>query len=204
MKWGLALSGGGSWGIANGGIIEVLDSNNIKPNYISGSSMGAIIGALYALGYPPSVFTDLVNDISLWNIANFKRKTLKGGLHAGILSQNISKLLNPLIGDALIEDCKIPFVCVAGKVSNPIKWQNILLGSFTDEISETVELHVFSKQTRIVDAIMASSAIPVLFSPVEIDGDSFIDLCSFGAIPTRTLRDTYHPDIIVATKTTPT
>lgn len=204
MTWGLALSGGGAWGIANGGVLDVLAENDLKPDYIAGSSMGAIIGALYALGHPPSIFPDLLKEISVLNIAGIAEKPLAEGLHGGLLKQNITHFLEPIIGDATIGDCEIPFVCIAGKVGDPIQWQNILKGSFTGEVMDMVTPHIFQNETRILDAIMASSAIPVLFAPVEVDDDTFIDLCTFGAVPSRSLRYVHNPDTVIATMTTPT
>ena len=54
-----------------------------------------------------------------------------------------------------------------------------------------------------MDALLASSAVPVVFSPVRIDDDEFIDLVHFGAIPARSLRATASPDVVIATDTQP-
>lgn len=203
MSWGLVLSGGAALGIANGGVLEVLDREGLKPDYVAGSSMGAIIGAAYALGIPVAAIHNVIIALSMKNVAGIATRPLKGGLHGGLLTQNIEHHLGTLFGEARIKDCTIPFVCVAGRVSHPIRWMRILQKGFTQEVREQVTLHVFPPATRLMDAVMASSAIPVVFSPVAIGDQEFVDLCHFGPIPARTLKDTYHPDHIIATDTYP-
>lgn len=203
MSWGLVLSGGAALGIANGGVLEVLDREGLKPDFVAGSSMGAIIGAAYALGIPVAAIHDVIAALSMKNVAGIATRPLRGGLHGGLLTQNIERHLGALFGGARIKDCKIPFVCVAGCVQSPIRWMRILRKGFSKEVIGQVTLHVFPPDTLLLDAVMASSAIPVVFSPVTIDGKEYVDLCHFGPIPARTLKDTYYPDHIIATDTYP-
>lgn len=202
-SWGLALSGGAAWGIANAGVLEAFEKEGLTPDYIAGSSMGAIVGGIFALGYRSKELKLLIKDISLRNVALLRNQPLQGGLHGGFLMQNLEELLRPLIGHATIGDAKIPFVCIAGKVKEPITWRKIVRKGFTRHLMDRVELHVFPPQTPMLDALLASSAIPVIFAPMEINGESFIDLCDFGAIPARTLRSIHHPDILIGTDTAP-
>ncbi|MFH1670122.1 MAG: patatin-like phospholipase family protein [Patescibacteria group bacterium] len=203
MKWGLVLSGGSALGMANAGVLERLEEEHLKPDYIAGSSMGAIVGAIYALGNPPAVFHDLLKELKISRLASLSEKPLEHGLHGGILRQNIKEHMEPLIGDAKISDCSIPFICIACRVKEPIRWERIVQKGFSDHVTSIVEKHVFPPETKILDAIMASSSLPVIFSPYEINGDTFVDLCNFGAIPARTMHEIFHPDIVIATDTTP-
>lgn len=203
MHWGLVLSGGAAFGIANGGVLEVLEHEGIKPDYVAGSSMGAIVGAAYAMGVPLSKLRESMCKVRLTNVARFSPRPFRSGLHGGFLRQCLEEHVGPLLQDARIADCKIPFVCVAGKVKEPIRWTHILKEKFTQEVLDGIALHVFPPETRLLDAVMASSAIPVVFSPVEIDGIQYVDLCHFGPIPARTLKEMYNPDRIIATDTYP-
>lgn len=204
MTWGLVLSGGAAYGLSNAGVLEVLEQNHLKPDSIAGSSMGAIIAGVYALGLPLTVIEEVCDSVELRKVAKWSKKPLKGGLHGGLLRQNLEEILRPHIGDATIGDCQIPFVCIAGWIKEPIDWTKIVKHGFTDTVIQKVERHIFGPETPLLDALLASSAIPVVFSPVEIDGKQYGDLCHFGAIPTRSLKETYNPDIIVATDTDPT
>ncbi len=203
MKRGLVLSGGAAWGLANIGIMEVLEREGISFHCIAGSSMGAIIAGLYALGIPVQKYSDLAEKISLLKVAKLSTFPLPQGLHSGLLRQQLHDILFPLIGDATIGDCRIPFVCIAGKVKKPVEWLRILSPDFTKHFLDSVEPIIFPPETRMLDALLASSAIPVVFSPVTIGNDTFVDLVHFGAIPARALRAAHHPDVIIASDTQP-
>jgi|CXWL01.1.fsa_nt_gi NTE family protein len=201
--WGLVLSGGAAYGLANIGVLQVLEKEGYRPNCIAGSSMGAIVGALYALTGTTELLSTLCDTLTMTNVARLSDEPLKQGLHGGIFRQELEKHLRQYVGDACIGDCKIPFICIAGRVREPIDWTRIVRKGFTDYVLKRVEPIVFSDETPVFDAIMASSAIPVLFSPITIDDDQYIDLVHFGSIPSRTLRKTLHPDVIIGTNTNP-
>lgn len=202
MTWGLALSGGAACGYANGGVLNALTAHGLLPHSLTGSSMGAIIGALYAYGIPLPQIQALCQ-VEFTQIATLSETPLKQGLHSGLLRQQLEERLRPLIGDATLADCQIPFTCVAGRVRRPIEWLSIVQHGFAEHVKDAIEPYVFPQETRIMDAILASSAIPVVFSPVKIGTEEFIDLVHFGGIPSRTLRDSFHPDVIIGTDTNP-
>jgi len=199
MAWGLVLSGGIAQGIANVGVLQVLEREGLA----AGSSMGAIVGALYALGYPASVFDEILRKLNPFVVAEPSGNPLKEGLHGGLFQQKLSAFLGDLVDGKTIDDCGIPFLCIAGKVVKPIKWERIVAPDFKDDVMASVEPHFFRHETKLIDALMATSAVPVFFSPHRIGDDTFVDLCSFGAVPSRTLREIYLPDAIVATDTQP-
>ena len=181
-KVGLVLSGGGAKGFAHIGALKVIDSLGIKVDYIAGTSMGAIIGSLYAAGYSgkqlDSIFSILdfdavINDhlprsaktfyerdntekygvILPFN--NFKLK-LPSALSRG---QNIFNLLTKLtlhVSDIdEFEKLPIPFFCVATNVETG---KQVLLDS-----------------GNLPQSVTASSAFPTLFQPVTIGDDLLID-----------------------------
>lgn len=203
MNWGLALSGGAACGLANVGILEVLEENGYRPGAISGSSMGAIVAGLYALGYPPSQIRAVAAKLSPVTVVEIASAPFRGGLHGGFFTQRLEEHLAPLIADATIADCDIPFVCVAGRVLQPIQWQRALRPGFTEHVLESVDLHVFDRDTRVLDALRASSAVPVIFSPARVGDDEFVDLVHFGAIPVLSLKAEVKPAPIIATDTMP-
>jgi NTE family protein len=197
-NWGLVLSGGTAFGLAHAGLIEELEAEGLTPDCVAGSSMGAIVGALYASGHGPAIMRDLCEKLTLTSVATWSKEPLKGGLHGGLLSQRIREHLEPLLGEKTIGDCSIPFVCVAGRVKKPINWLHLGKGDFLERVRASVELHVFPPPTPLIDAILASSAVPIVFSPAKIGNDEFVDLLNFGAILARTLRERCHPDVVIA------
>jgi NTE family protein len=203
IRWGLVLSGGAACGLANVGVLEVLHEAGLRPGCVAGSSMGAIVASLYATGHPPSVLRELAGSIDALSVARLSQRPFKGGLHGGLLQQELDRHLAPLLGDARIGECEIPFVCVAARILRPVRWQRMLLPGFADHVRENLALHIFPTETRILDAVRASSAIPVLFSPARVDGEEFVDLMHFGPIPARSLREVHGPEIVIATDTQP-
>ena len=182
VKVGLVLSGGGAKGYAHVGVLKVLEENGIRVDYIAGTSMGAIIGALYASGYSAKELDSLlrVHDFSTFttdevprDAYSFYQKENKGkyaislpinkwkiGLPKSISKgQNISNLFSQLTEHVHhVEDFSklpIPFFCIATDL----------------ETGEEVVLdHGF-----LPEAIRASSSIPSVYSPVEIDGRMLVD-----------------------------
>lgn len=203
MKRGLVLSGGAAWGLANIGVLRTLEREGFSFDCIAGSSMGAIVAGAYALGISIDVIEDTAAKISLLNVASIAHPPFKQGFHGGLLRQKLEVILAPIIGNAKIADTKIPFVCIAGKVMKPVSWEKIIFPGFTEHFSERIIPHVFPPETRMIDALLASSAIPVVFAPVKIGSDEFVDLVHFGAIPARQLRALYAPDVIIGTDTNP-
>ncbi len=200
---GLVLSGGAAWGLANIGVLEVLEREKIRIDCIAGSSMGAIVAGVYALGVPVKDILEVSRQLTVFKIARISDRPLKQGLHGGLFRQQLEDILTPSIGNAQIGDCRMPFVCVAGRVKRPIPWEKIVLPGFADRFFDAVEPYVFPDETRLMDALLASSAIPVAFSPVEIGTDTFIDLVHVGAIPASALQKQCSPDFLIGTDTNP-
>ncbi|CAM4075568.1 patatin-like phospholipase family protein [Gillisia limnaea] len=182
VKVGLVLSGGGAKGLAHIGALKVIEESGVKIDYIGGSSMGAIIGALYASGYSATQLDSLFHDIN-FNILiqdqvprsakTFYEKedtekyaitlpfdgfkvSFPSGLSKG---QNIYNLVSRLtlhLGNIReFKNLPIPFFCVAANI----------------ETGEQVILDSGS----LAKAVSASSAIPSVFNPVRIDGKLLTD-----------------------------
>lgn len=151
FKTGIILSGGGVRGFAHAGILKALNEADIFPDVISGVSAGAIVGALYADGHSPDeIFEIFKEDKSFFNYAKIK---IPGrGLFKTIgLRNNLSRHLSV----KKLEDLKLPLIVAA---------TNMTKGEV-----------VYFDEGEIMERVMASAAIPILFEPVEIEGDLFID-----------------------------
>jgi len=182
LKIGLVLSGGGAKGFAHVGVLKVLEEAGIRVDYIGGTSMGAILGALYASGYSAyeldSIirkydFTDLMQDNlprsskSIYQKENDEKYALSlpiikrsvGFPTALSKGQNVSNLLTKLTEHvSLIDDFSelpIPFFCIATNLETG--QQKILEKGFLPE------------------ALKASGAFPTLLDPVEIEGELYAD-----------------------------
>ncbi|WP_291275441.1 patatin-like phospholipase family protein [Flavobacterium sp.] len=181
-KIGLVLSGGGAKGLAHIGVLKVIDSLGIKIDYIGGTSMGAIIGGLYASGYNAkqldSIFTTLDADAliqdyvprgskSFFEKRNdelyaitlpFKKLKLEtpNALSKGMYNYNLlSKLTFHVRHLRDFNRLPIPFFCMATDI-------------------ETGEEIILNKGI-LAQAMVASGSIPSLFNPIEIEGRMLVD-----------------------------
>lgn len=182
-KLGYALSGGGARGFAHIGVLKVLEEYGIQPDYICGTSMGAVIGALYAQGYDAQAIQDLLLKVK-WQDAmddSFKRKEL----HIG------QKRWAPYgVGSFGVDEqarIKLPSsVWVANRLN--LALARLFAGSGTDEDFTrfpipfscvatdllTGEKVVFTRG-NLMQAVRASLSVPSILEPFELDGHLYID-----------------------------
>ena len=182
LKLGLTLSGGGAKGLAHIGVLKVLEEEGIQPHFISGTSMGSIVGGLYAIGYTAAdlekvahtvAWLEYFNDDVTRNfkpiedketsekyqfsfpVENGKIQFPKGFIKGAKMSMLLSLLTLPVHQTKNFNDFSIPFCCVA-----------------TDLI--TGEGYVFDKG-YLPDAMRASACIPTVFEPAEAEDLILID-----------------------------
>lgn len=150
MKVGIVLSGGGSRGIAHLGILKALEEIGIKSDIISGSSSGAIIGALYAGGFTPDQILDIIKEIRLLKIM---RPALK---KTGLLKMDITEALYyKYLPDNSFESLRIPLIVTATDI----------------QVGKTE--YFFTGE--LIRPVMASTSVPVIFDPVRINGKCYVD-----------------------------
>ncbi|NLP46958.1 MAG: patatin-like phospholipase family protein [Epulopiscium sp.] len=174
MKIGLALSGGGIRGMAHIGALKALEESAIIPDYIAGTSIGAIIAGLYAYGYSAQeleelVFTYIHNiiDINYMGIIRslFRLKDLKTrGLSGLIKGERLEFLLKTLTNNCWISDTKIPIVIPAVGVHNGITYY--FLSQKLYFIGQKYKKSI--QNIKLYKAMRASMAFPVVFSPKKI------------------------------------
>jgi NTE family protein len=153
-KYGLALGAGGARGFVHIGVIKALEELRIKITHIGGSSIGALIGGMYAL------WGDIQKVESI--ILNYDKKRLLdlfstdiGLLHGVFKGDTVLEALEQYVGDSKISDCKIPFVAVSVDMLNGEK--------------------VYHTTGLLRDAMRASMSIPLIFKPYELDGKYLVD-----------------------------
>lgn len=152
-KVGLVLGSGGARGAAHIGVLQVLDELQIPIDLIAGASMGAIIGGAYAGGLSPNELEREWTRTSFFNLA--KQFLPSGSTKYWSSGKEIHKLLGELVGDVRIENLQIPFSAVTMDLA-------------------TGDAHLIS-EGLLIDAMRASSSIPVLFAPVERNGSYLVD-----------------------------
>jgi len=163
LTLGIALGGGFARGIAHIGVLKVLEQENIPVDYVAGTSVGAIIGALYCAGMTSSELEDMARTL---RFSDFARWTLSR--YGFCNSDRMVRLFARTLKKQTFEELAIPLAITA-----------------TD--FRTGEPVVFTKG-RLVDPIRASCAYPGMFLPVEIDGRAYIDGMLAYGVPTTLLR----------------
>lgn len=180
MKIGYALGGGAARGLAHIGVLKVLEEHGIHPDFIAGTSMGALVGALYAGGYTAGDIERLARSLD-W------RKMLlltdiqppSGGF---IMGNRVMDLLKSILGDLSFSQLKIPYACVAVDI---ISGEEIVL-----------------REGSLLDSVHASFAIPGIFKPVLIKERFLVDGGLRNVVPVSVCRE-MGADYIIAVNVIP-
>lgn len=163
-KLGLALSGGGARGFAHFGVMQAMNEYGIKPDIISGTSAGAIAGAMLATERHPE---ECLHFFIHKKMMHFARFTLS---KSGLMS--MSKMKNHLqdfLQIQTFDDLKIPLVVTATDMTNATS--------------------VHFNQGELIPCVVASCSIPILFTPTRINGVNYVDGGVFMNLPVRPIRE---------------
>lgn len=209
---GLVLSGGGAKGIAHAGVIQALEDNEISVDYITGTSMGAIMGGLYCCGYSPAEMMTLLESeaFSYWSTGKtepsmnyfFASEAASPQMFSFPIKLGKDKnpsrqeppasIINPIpmsyafveLFEAYSAQCGgdfnklfVPFRCVASNVGDN-------------------HAQVLSRG-RLEDCIRASMSFPIVFQPIEVEGNLLYDGGIYDNFPVNVMRKDFAPDIMI-------
>ncbi len=202
-KIGLALSGGSAHGFAHIGVIKYLEELGIEVDYVTGTSMGSVVGGLFAMGYSADRIAEIAGELdwnqlmsnrvplnevapiekafhdripisALWKNSSFRLP--RGFIRGQKLDLVISKVYSPAYQIEDFDDFQIPFRCVAVDI-------------------EDGSIDVLDKG-YIGNAIRASMAIPTVFPPKEVDGRLYVDGGLLRNFPVEEAKD-LGADIVI-------
>ncbi len=151
MDISLALGGGGTRGISHLGVISCLESNGFRVRAVAGTSIGSLIGAIYATGKNPGEIKELIKKFDINNL--YRRNPDDGPAllgHAGMM-----EALSAAIGDRTFDDLSLRFACTA-----------VDLNSYHE---------VYLDSGKVIDAVLASSAFPGVLPPKKHHGALLVD-----------------------------
>jgi len=163
---GYALGGGGARGLSHIGVMKVLEEHGIYPDVIAGTSMGALVGALYASGLRAGDIERALR-LDLRRLAMLADVTWS--LSGLVKGKRVTAALESFLGDLTFADLKIPFACVATDIVNG---QQIIMRS-----------------GPVITAVRASISVPGLFTPVKVRGRYLVDGGLVNMVPVSTCRD---------------
>ena len=166
MKTGIALGGGGAKGLAHIGVLKVLQQNGIVPDMVAGTSIGALVGAMFCLQGDIGA----VEEFALgFENANLSQYLAARPSSSGLVSEKrIQGFLDGILGSAAIENLDTPFVCIATDVRRGIE--------------------VALDRGSLARAVRASISIPVIFKPVAWEGRFLVDGGLVNPVPVDALK----------------
>lgn len=162
---GYALCGGGAKGFAHLGALKALEERKILPEIIAGTSAGALAGVLYADGFAPEEIADLFRGHKMKDFAGIS--LFSGGF---LKPTGVAKMLRDNLHARRFEELKIPFRAIA------TDW-------------ETAQVKVFSEGDGLVEAVIASCSVPMVFEPIEIHGVQYVDGGVLKNFPVSVIRE---------------
>ena len=212
QKVGLVLSGGGAKGMTHIGIIRALEENNIPIDYITGTSMGAIIGSLYAMGYSPDDMEALLRseDFKRWYSGQVEPE------YGYYFKQNrpTPEFFN--IRFSFKDSLHIKPQILPTSMVNPIQMNLVFVELFARTTAacsgdfnrlfvpfRCIASDVYNKKPLIMrrgdlgDAVRASMSFPFVFKPIEIDSVLAYDGGIYNNFPTDIMREDFKPEVII-------
>lgn len=206
---GLVLSGGGAKGIAHIGVIRALEDNNIPIDYVTGTSMGSIVGGLYACGYTTDEMLDLIlsDGFGYWSTGTMDPR-LSFYLNRARQTPAMFDLPLPIgqskaseIPKSLISPLPMNFAFM--ELFSPLTAQikgdfNNLMVPFRCVASDVEGRHKMVLSSGSVgDAIRASMSFPAVFQATEVDGRLLYDGGIYDNFPVNVMRSVFAPSIMI-------
>lgn len=164
MEISVALGGGGIRGVAHIGVLEALENAGFKIRAVAGTSVGGLVGAAYCSGYRLSEILDLLDGVSPRHL--YARQPGDGPSLMGYAG--LAEIMIKVLGESQFSDLKIPFACTAV------------------DIRKSQE--VYFNQGRVIDAVLATMAIPGVFPPKRIGEAELIDGGVLDPVPVTLAR----------------
>jgi NTE family protein len=214
QRVGVVFSGGGASGLAHIGVLKALEENNIPIDYITGTSIGALVGALYASGYSPWELEGIVNSEEFQKLATgliedkyifyFKQKepnsswiTLRFSAHSNFQTSLPTNLISPIPADLSLMEM----------LSGPAAAANYHFDSLfipfrclaADVVSKK---QVVFKKGNLNQAVRASMSYPFYLKPISIDGRLLFDGGLYNNFPSDIMYNDFFPDMIIGSSVT--
>lgn len=213
-KVGLVLSGGGASGMAHVGVLKALEENEIPVDYITGTSIGALIGGLYAAGYSPEEIEAMVTTQAFLDATNgiiddqykFYFKEHYEGASMVNWRFNLDSTFEANIPNSFVSSTPIDYglmIYMSGADAKSNQNFDSLFIPFrciASNITDRKE-HVF-RSGNLAAAIRASMTYPFYLAPIEVDGKIMFDGGLYNNFPANVLCEEFQPDFVIASNVT--
>ena len=212
QRVGLVLSGGGAKGLTHIGVIRALEEHGIPIDYITGTSMGAIIGSLYAMGYSPDDMVKLLSseDFKRWYTGQVESE------YVYFFKKNRANPEFVNIRMSIKDSIRLKTQFLPSSVVDPIQMNIAFMQLFSQATAHSnrnfdnlfvpfrcIASDVYEKKPIILsygdlgDAVRASMSFPFVFKPIEIEGTLAYDGGIYNNFPVDVMMNDFHPDIVL-------
>lgn len=214
QKVGLVLSGGGAKGFAHIGVIEAMEENNIPVDYITGTSMGAVVGAMYAMGYSPEDMRRLVGleNFRQWAtgvitqdmIYNFKQGEKDASMFRLRFSINDSASYTQWPTNIIqthAMDYAFMRMCAQAIAYAQYDFDRLFVPFRCVAADIYKNEAVVMKSGDLASAVRVSATFPFWYRPISIDSVVYFDGGLYNNFPVDIMMNSFHPDVVIGSKT---
>ncbi len=209
QKVGLVFSGGGAKGLAHIGVLKALEENNIPIDYITGTSMGAIVGAMYAAGYTPKEMETIALSAEFqdWVVGRYKSDynyyfqksppnpsvlTAKMAIDTSLRLSFSPNLVNDIpLNFALLELFSQASAAAKDNFDNLFVPFRCMASDILSQQSITVS------KGSLTEAVRASMTVPFIYRPIKLNEKYVFDGGIYNNFPADVMKDTFKPDLII-------
>ncbi|MDQ7949470.1 MAG: patatin-like phospholipase family protein, partial [Pedobacter sp.] len=209
QKVGLVLSGGGAKGLAHIGTLKALEENNIPIDYITGTSMGGIVGAMYAAGYSPAQMEKIAlsDDFQDWVAGRYKSDYSfyfqKNGANASVINAKLSidTSLRLNFRPTLVNDIPLNFALLElFSQASAISKDNFdhLFVPFRCMASDVIsQKSITVSKGSLAEAVRATMTVPLVYRPIKLDNKYVFDGGLYNNFPADVMKAEFNPDFII-------
>ncbi|HVA97326.1 MAG TPA: patatin-like phospholipase family protein, partial [Bacteroidia bacterium] len=209
QKVGLVLSGGGASGLAHIGVIKALEENHIPIDYITGTSMGALIGCMYSIGYTPAEMEKIVtsDQFKHWAYGQIEDKyvyyfkkqdpdaswiTFKFSLDSALETSLPTNIISPIPVDfALMEKLSAPSAAAHYNFDSLMIPFRCVASDVEDKKS------IIFKNGNLSEAVRASMSYPFYLKPIMVNGKLLFDGGLYNNFPSDVMKKDFSPDYVI-------
>jgi len=209
QKVGVVLSGGGAKGLAHIGTLKALEENKIPIDYITGTSMGGIVGAMYAAGYTPAQIEAIAlsSDFQDWVSGRYKSDYShyfqKTSTNASILTAKLaidtSLRLNfrpNLVNDIPLNFALLELFSQASAISKD-NFNNLFVPYRCMASDVLSQRSITVSKGSLAEAVRATMTVPLVYRPIKLDGQYVFDGGLYNNFPADVMKNEFKPDFII-------
>lgn len=209
QKVGLVFSGGGAKGLAHIGTLKALEENHIPIDYITGTSMGGIVGAMYAAGYSPAQIEKIATSDEFQNWVNGKYTSdytyffEKNAPNASMLTAKVAidtgfhfSFRSNLINDIPLNFAFLELFSQASAVSKD-NFDNLFV-PFRCMVADVLsQKSITVSKGSLAEAVRATMTVPIIYRPIKLDGKYVFDGGLYNNFPVDVMERDFKPDYVI-------